>query len=198
MQPGNYEAMFYFKLPGGTPSSFLYENKKVRSKPMARTKYIVKAKLDLSGEDDFKYKTTLMIREPNEKAKEDVDKKDKDHIKTWCCLDQGPSELKVEFNKTVFTPQELVETHCKIDNTECKVDCATVTMQVLMSGKITIDGHEEHIEQQLPGAHDSCTGPKAGEKLDEKLEIDLSKIKYEATKMKKGKDGKKKDVSKED
>ena len=87
IQPGNCEALFYFKLPDKCPSSFYFEEKHVESKPMMKTKYFIKAKLDLSEEDDFKYKTTLMIREPNEKAKEDVDKKDRDNIKTWCCID---------------------------------------------------------------------------------------------------------------
>lgn len=87
LQPGNYEALFYFKLPDKCPSSFYFEDKHTENKPMMKTKYAIKAKLDLKEEDDFKYKTTLMIREPNEKAKEDVDKKDRDHLKTWCCLD---------------------------------------------------------------------------------------------------------------
>jgi hypothetical protein len=166
---------------------------------MAKTKYTIKAKLDLKDEDDFKYKTTLMIREHNEKAKEDVEKKDRDHIKTWCCLDQGHSELKCEFNKTVFQPNEVAEAECKIDNSDCKIDVTSVTMKVMMCGKITIDGHETEIEKPLPGAHDDCEGPKAGEKLEKTLKIDLDKIKYEAVKQKKNKKtGHKKDVSKED
>lgn len=198
MAPGNYEAMFYFKLPNECPSSFYYENKKIETKPLAKTVYTVKAKLDLSGDDDFKYKTTLMIREKNEKEKTEVKEKDRDNIKTWCCIDQGHSEMKVEFNKTVFTPQDKAIADCKIDNSECKIDCKEVKLEILMSGKICIDGHEEHIEQCLPKAHKSCEGPKAGEKWDEKMEIDLSKIKYEPTLQKKGKDGKKKNTSEED
>lgn len=71
-------------------------------------------------------------------------------------------------------------------------------MKVVMQGHIKIDGHTHDIEKDLPGAHDECEGPDAGDKLEKKLEIDLRKIKYESVKQKKGKDGKKKAVSKED
>jgi hypothetical protein len=108
---------------------------------LAKTKYFVKAKLDLSGEEDFKFKINLNIREPEEKAAEDVEKKDTDSIKTWCCCDQGKSSLKCSFNKTVFTSQETAEVHCKIDNEDCKVDCKTVKLEILMKAELH-SGHK--------------------------------------------------------
>jgi hypothetical protein len=52
-------------------------------------------------------------------------------------------------------------------------------MAITMSGYIKIGLHKYPIEENLPGALAVSSGPAAGEKLEKKLEIDLSKITYE-------------------
>ena len=52
---------------------------------MAKTKYYIKAYLDVKGVKDFKYKSVFMVREHPEEYKQNIGKLDRDEIKTWGC-----------------------------------------------------------------------------------------------------------------
>jgi len=72
-----------------------------------KIKYYIKAHLDLKGMKDIKYKHTLFVREKMEEFQMNQSQNDRDRIVTCCCLDQGYSEMKTTFEKTIYTPNEI-------------------------------------------------------------------------------------------
>lgn len=181
------------------PSSFFFKKKHEEAKPCVKVKYTIKAHLEIAHEKDFKYKSVLMVREPPEVFDANINKQDRDAIKTWGCCDQGHSELKALFEKNIYMPTETARATVSVDNHDCKLDCSEVKMNVCLEIRMNI-GHHHHVhEEDLKGAKDSHKGPHAGEKeWHKELAIDLSKIKYDAVVDKKSKDGSRVPLSIED
>ena len=163
LNPGVYECGFAFRIPEGCPSSFFFKKKHHDQKPEAKTKYTIEAKLEVKGED-FKYKSTLCVREPAEVFDANINKRDRDPIVTWCCCSQGHSEMKTVFEKNNFMPHEVARATVNVDNSDCKLDCNQVKMDIILEIKMNVEGRHFHYQESLKGAHDTKTGPKAGEK----------------------------------
>lgn len=68
---GDYQLGFTFTLPDHIPSSLMFKDKKKSTKPSAKIKYWVKAKL-MCGDDDMemKHKAVMAVRERAEEMKE--------------------------------------------------------------------------------------------------------------------------------
>ncbi len=144
---------------------------KGREKSKAKVKYYVKAKIvQNDGDDLFKYKQVLMIREKPVSLKTDETISETSEIKTWCCCSQGTSSMTAKFNKNVFTPQEDAEGEIKIDNEHCNIGVSKVKFAITQVVKQKIDGH--HNSEHKTIISESCDGPAANEG-DWKKELSL-------------------------
>lgn len=117
---------------------------------------------------------------------------DRDPITTCCCMDQGSSEMKTTFDKTVYVPTETAQAVAKIDNKDCKLAVSRVAFKLQMSLDIKthhgggFGGHSFH--HTYTYAETSCVGPAAGQEDWENLfRLDLSQIKYDKLEQKKKK-----------
>ena len=194
---GDFKLAFRFSLPDHIPSSFNFKDKKKRSKPDAKIKYFVKAKLICEDEDlEIKHKAVMAVRERIGDVQANTTISETSEIKTWCCCSQGTSSLKAQFNKNVFTPMEDAEGELEIDNSECKVGVSKVEFALLQVVKQRIGHHHESTEREI--LRQVIQGPAAEEgNWKETMKLELDKIKYEVPDTKKKK-GKTKKISKED
>jgi hypothetical protein len=107
--------------------------------------------------------------------------------------------MKTVFEKNVFMPHELLRAQVNVDNSDCKLDCVEVEMDIYLDMKMNIGHHHYSHKESLKGAHDKKKGPKAGEKdWQKEMVVDLSHIKYDAIKDKKAKDGTRRPMSLDD
>jgi hypothetical protein len=107
--------------------------------------------------------------------------------------------MKTVFEKNNFMPYETARAQVNIDNSDCKLDCTEVAMDIVMELKMDVGGHHYSYKESLKGAHDKKTGPKAGEKdWHKEMLVDLSNIKYEQIADRKAKDGSRKPYSPDD
>jgi len=183
LAPGAHAVGFSFVLPTGLPSSFFFKNEHIREKPNAKAKYHIKVKLEGT---DVKAKQVLMIREPAVKLREGEAQSEKSDISTCCCIPQGTSTLKTDFEKNIYCPNEVARAIMHIDNSDCKVDVTQITFAVEQRIVIHIKGHNHTTVRNL--VTHTQKGPKSGEKMEAPMELDLSKIRNEVSKehMKKG------------
>jgi len=111
-----------------------------------------------------------------------------------CCCSQGTSSLEAEFNKNVFTPDEVATVELKINNSNCRIGVKKVTFSIIQQVQMKICEH--HFAKTYTIIKDSCIGATAGERLWSKtLSFNLADIKYEVADMKKGRHGTIKKVS---
>ena len=110
-----------------------------------------------------------------------------------CCCSQGTSSLEAEFNKNVFTPDEVATVELKINNSNCRIGVKKVTFSIIQQVQMRICEH--HFAKTYTIIKDSCIGATAGERLWSKtLSFNLADIKYEVADMKKGRHVTKKKV----
>lgn len=126
LQPGAYTVEFSFHLPMGLPASINMHDKRRRERPKAKVKYYIKAKLHNGGAQDMKYKQVIAIREPPVAFKMNDQQSELSEIKTWCCIDQGTSQMWSTFEKNIFTPQETARALIHVDNSKCTLNCSQV------------------------------------------------------------------------
>lgn len=99
---------FTAQLPIGMPSSIYFKDNLVREKPKAKIKYTVKTVLHTPMfQFNMKNKQVLAIREPPVPFKMNEQQAEESIIKTWCCVDQGVSKMWANYEKNIYTPQEL-------------------------------------------------------------------------------------------
>ena len=122
LMPGDYTIPFAFQLPPGLPSSMIFKDTNNTAKPKAKVKYHVKASLeDFYGKSTMMYKQILIVREMGDTFQTNISQTQEHRISTWCCVDQGPSRVSVNFDKNVFEPTEVCRAHVVIDNSGCNL-----------------------------------------------------------------------------
>ena len=89
-----------------------------------------------------------------------------------CCCSRGFATLKTDFEKNIYCPNEVAKAIMSIDNTESKVDSKGIQFAVVQNMNIVIKGHTYGISVNLVAM--SKEGPKAGEKMETPMEVDLS------------------------
>ena len=47
--------------------------------------------------------------------------------KTWCCIDQGKSQIRCVFDKNAYLPGDQAFLNVDIDNSDCKLDVKEIT-----------------------------------------------------------------------
>ena len=95
LMPGDYTIPFQFHLPQGIPSSIIFSKKNVEKKPKAKVKYTIKVKLATRSHmtKEMHYKQVLIVRETPPNFEMMINQQSKHNITTWCCLNQGFSEI---------------------------------------------------------------------------------------------------------
>jgi hypothetical protein len=87
------------------------------------------------------------------------------NMKTWCCIDQGPSSITVYFEKNVYTVGEVACMYAEIDNSKCKLNIREVTGE--LQNKLIVranDGQSKTIRRV--NCRVNCPGVGAGEKAE--------------------------------
>lgn len=74
----------------------------------------------------MKHKQVIIIREPPVQFKMNEQQGEEANIKTWCCIDQGVSKMWVNYEKNIYTPNEVAKAFINIDNSRCTLNCTTV------------------------------------------------------------------------
>jgi hypothetical protein len=62
-------------------------------------------------------------------------------VTTWCCVDQGPSSIDVEFDKNTFFPYEKVDCKVKLDNGKCNIPMTHVRFAIEQEITINCNNH---------------------------------------------------------
>ena len=145
----------------------------------------------------MEYKQVLIIREHPPSFEADIKKKSDKKITTWCCVNQGVSEIECKFEKNIFTPNEDCDCIVEIDNDKCNIAMTNVRLAVEQEVHIMCHGHnwrdvitvKQAVEHGVPAKHDK--------KETKHLKVDLASIKYPAPQHRKKK-GAMKPVSLED
>jgi hypothetical protein len=95
--------------------------------------------------------------------------------------------MKTEFEKNIYSPNEVAKAILHVDNTQSKVDATNVNLSIKQHQTIMINGKQWHNSSVMVGS--SKQGPQAGVKMEIPIEVDLSQIHNDvpATRTKKGK-----------
>ena len=80
------------------------------------------------GHATMTYKQVLIVREAGPVAQAQISSKSTSRISTWCCVDQGTSEIEVLFDKNYFEPHETCTAHVNLNNKECNVALTSVSL----------------------------------------------------------------------
>lgn len=67
----------------------------------------------------MKYKQVLAIREPPVPFKMNERQMEESKVTTWCCIDQGTSIMWANYEKNIYTPQEVAKAMIHVDNSKC-------------------------------------------------------------------------------
>jgi hypothetical protein len=102
------------------PSSINFKDKQVREHPKAKIKYYVKTTVKTANpREEMKYKQVLAIREPPVPFKMNERQMEESKVTTWCCIDQGTSTMWANYEKNIYTPQEVAKAMIHVDNSKC-------------------------------------------------------------------------------
>jgi hypothetical protein len=195
LMPGDYTIPFQFMLPASLPSSMNFKDTKCDEKPKAKVKYHIKAILtDQHNKEAMKYKQVLILREQGDTFQVNINQSQENRISTWCCVDQGPSKISVQFEKNVFEPTEVCKAIVNIDNSGCNLAMNGVRLAMEQELTLTSDSaifggsHRFHKVYTLANREQAGIAARTNASEPRLLELDLKTIKYNApaTKKKKG------------
>lgn len=85
----------------------------------------------------MKYKQVLAIREPPVPFKMNEQQMEESKVTTWCCIDQGVSTMWANYEKNIYTPQEVAKAMIHIDNSRCTLNVTQV--KFFMEQRLTIN-----------------------------------------------------------
>jgi len=126
LMPGDYIVPFQFTLPHTLPASIMYNNKHHHDRPKAIIQYNVKAVLTTHHQGDLKYKQLLVIHEPPVPFRADEQHTQKVGITTCCCMNQGTTDMSVQFDKNVFYGNETAAAKVSVSNKDCALPITEV------------------------------------------------------------------------
>lgn len=145
LAPGTYAISFQFQLPVGMPSSIYFKDTHVRERPKAKIKYHVKTTIHCANhKENMKYKQVLVIREPPVEFKMNEAQMEESKISTWCCIDQGVSKMWANYEKNIYTPNEVAKAMIHVDNSQCTLAVTQVKFFVEQRCTIKTGGFGNH------------------------------------------------------
>ena len=138
-----------------------------------------------------------MIQEHFGKFEKDIRTVSEQIVKTWCCVNQGPSKLEVKFDKNTYEPHEICKCQSIIDNSRCEV--ALQDIRSAIEQEITIDckGYKFRDVITLTDHHNHGAQAREAQPVVRNFEVDLGSIKFNPPEKRKKK-GKAKAISRED
>lgn len=116
----------------------------------------------------------LLIRGTSEKLVQNQEQSTKRETTNCCCFKTGVVSLKTEFEKNIYCPNEVAKAIVTVDNSMTSTDARTISFGVVSTMRIKI-GKELYIDITSL-ANQTKQGPKAKEKMEEPMSVDLSKI----------------------
>lgn len=150
------------------------------------------------GKPVMTHKQILIIRELGAAYEQNIGKREESGITTWCCVNQGRSAIKVNFDKNVFDPTEVCKAFVNVDNSQCNIGMRAV--RLALEQELTLTSNDNHrFTHTFTLANKSEAGVPARGNADEQrlLELDLKTIRFVAPEFRM-KHGVKKPVSIED
>jgi len=131
LMPGDYTIPFSFQLPPLIPSSMNFSDTTLQSRPKAKVKYHIKSILeDFHGKTAMVNKQVLILREMGDSFQTNISQAHSNRMKTWCCVDQGPSAVSVNFEKNIFEPHEVCKANVSVDNSQCNLNVNHVRLAI--------------------------------------------------------------------
>jgi hypothetical protein len=127
---------------------------------------------------EMKYKQVLMVREQPPNFEMMINQANRQNIKTWCCIDQGFSEITGRFEKNLYCPNEHVKADAIINNSGCQLNMSGIRLAIEQEVTIRCGGHSFKemytlAEKQEQGVLALCAEPQY-----RFIEIDLNTVKY--------------------
>ena len=143
LMPGDYTVPFEFQLPSYLPASFLFSKTNIEAKPKAKVKYHIKVRMvtRLPSLRPMQYKQVLIIREAPPAVELMINQNNRLPIRTWCCINQGVSEITGRFEKNMYCPNEKVKADAIINNAQCNLNVTDIRLAIEQEVTITCDGH---------------------------------------------------------
>lgn len=193
LMPGDYTIPFQFALPQGIPSSIMFQGTG-QKRPKAKVKYCIKAILrNQRDESMMKYKQVLIVREQGDAYQTNINQSQTNNVKTWCCMDQGPSTVNVNFEKNVFEPTDVCKATVNVNNSQCNLNINHVRLAIEQDLRLTTSpggGHSNNETFVLQNQDYPGVAARGADKEPRPLEVDLKQIKYvvAASRKKKGVD----------
>ena len=147
---GQYGIPFSFLIPGFLPGSFEYYN----TNESAYIKFEVKVKVHhINNEKKSKFSTILFVRQNPSIFNYPQNLTDTKRITAYCFIDKGSATLNVSYQKNFFALDEILQTHCHLDNTRCKMNATAIRLQLYQ--RIKLNGKEHDVEIHHGYVHDN-------------------------------------------
>ena len=96
-----------------------YKSNADSTKPFARIKYSINTRLIGTDCGAVRYEHNLIVRQPPVANREGAVSHNQAEITTCCCVNQGTSKWKTEFEKNIYTAKETARAIVSVDNSEC-------------------------------------------------------------------------------
>jgi hypothetical protein len=139
---GQHGIPFSFLIPGFLPGSFEYYN----TNESAYIKFEVKVIVHhVNHEKKSKFSSILIVRQNPSLFNYPQNLTDTKKITAYCFVDKGTATLNVSYQKNFFALDEILQTHCQLDNTRCKMNATGIRVQLFQ--RIKLRGKEHEFQQ---------------------------------------------------
>lgn len=142
----------------------------------------------------MKYKQVLIVREQGDTYQTNINQSQTNNVKTWCCMDQGPSTVEVNFEKNVFEPTDVCKAIVNVNNSQCNLNINHVRLAIEQELRLKTSAgggfgsHSINETFTLQNSNYPGVAARSADKEPRLLQVDLKTIKYvvAATRKKKG------------
>ena len=129
MPPGQYSFPFSFKLPLNIPGTFHH----VEQNLSASIRYTIEGFIETVGNlaPRIKYKSRFTVRQPPMVSGDSVGGKSTTKVVCCgCCLPYGTVDIRANFEKNVYQPNETARAQIEVDNSHSSVDLKDIRLEL--------------------------------------------------------------------
>lgn len=164
MPAGQYSFPVSFVLPSGLPSTFNHDFTMHGYSCYAKVNYVMKASIptNLPGQThSLSRVASLIVNQPFSLGSGNCRKHLNKNITSWCCCDQGNTDIVTYFEKSEYVPGETAYMIVEVDNSKCQANILEINGVFYQNLKLVAGGFS-HTENYN---HRDCrlNGIKAGE-----------------------------------
>ena len=139
LSKGQYVFPFYFSIPMNLPGSFEYYDKD----NVAYIMYVITARMVIPNypENDLIHDTILMVRQSPQYFEYPNILTTTKNL-TSICFDKGTTTFQISYAKHFFSPDEVLQVICDIDNTNCSLNARSIKLELFQ--RIYVKDNQMH------------------------------------------------------